>query len=172
MFDPHIIHLDDYEIRTLLPEDVGEEYAKWFTDPVVRKFINYSAENPTVESLKAYVEEKLNSEVCLFYGIFDDQGKHLGNIKFEPLSKTLKTAVLGILIGSKGRGSGLGKKVIESTTNRLRANYGINVVELGVDKDNLPAINLYTSLGFNPVSEGILLKNISSKIMQLELDKI
>jgi RimJ/RimL family protein N-acetyltransferase len=73
---------------------------------------------------------------------------HIGNVKLEPIIPK-KSAAIGILIGEESwRGKGVGFEVITRVLEFCFTDLELELVELGVDKKNLKAINLYTRLGF------------------------
>ena len=73
----------------------------------------------------------------------------IGNLKFEQIDTKKKTSVLGILIGEKKfRNRGLSLTAIKKGMDYLSNNYNIRYFWLGVNKKNLPAINLYKKAGF------------------------
>ena len=74
---------------------------------------------------------------------------HIGNIKFDEINLIKKSAVLGILIGDKDfRGKGIAREVILDSVLWLTNKYKIDTVKLGVDHNNLEALTLYQSMGF------------------------
>ena len=78
--------------------------------------------------------------------------------------------MLGILIGDKDfRGKGIAREVILNSVLWLTNKYKIDTVKLGVDFNNLEALNLYQSMGFkifekSTSSEYIMIIN-SSKLL-------
>jgi ribosomal-protein-alanine N-acetyltransferase len=95
-------------LRPLLPEDVGERYVAWMTDPEVTRFLESRFESHTQDSLRRYVEEIDGRADTLFFAIVElPGGRHVGNVKIGPIDPRHGTADLGILIGEKdcwGRG--------------------------------------------------------------------
>lgn len=119
-----------------------------------------SSINPSysLEALRAYVKDKNNSEYVLLFGLFDKSThQHIGNIKFEPIVKETKYAVLGILIGEVSyRGIGIAKEAISNTFEKILMKLGIEKIILGVDKRNSVAISAYSKCGFKVTDNALL----------------
>lgn len=137
-------------IRTLLESDVSERYLSWFAEPAVARFIHAAKEKQTLTKLKAFVAEKYESDRALLLGIFElKTGKHIGNIKFEPIDFERGVAVLGVMIGDAAwRGKGIFNEVFAATSEYLQAKMKISSFWLGVEKSNLAAIKSYVKAGF------------------------
>ena len=116
-----------------------------FNQKKIKKYIDSSPK--TISSLKIYVKEANINPNTLFWGIFKNQ-KHIGNIKIFQINAKKKIGRLGILIGDqKYRNIGIGKEVIEAIKKFLIKK---NIVKLwlGVEKNNIAAINSYKKSGF------------------------
>lgn len=74
------------------------------------------------------------------------EGKEvLGTIKWDPVENG-RTAI-DVYVASAHRGKGLGTALLEKTLQQLETER-VKEVELGVDGNNLPAIELYRKFGF------------------------
>lgn len=137
-------------LRILTPELVSESYLSWFSDQEASRHIYYAKNKVTIESLKQYVLEKLNSEDTLFFGIFDKKNhEHLGNIKYEPIDLKMGYAVMGVMIGNQDwRGRGVFSEVDQVLNLELKK-LGVQTIYLGVDKENISAIKAYNKSGFS-----------------------
>jgi RimJ/RimL family protein N-acetyltransferase len=136
-------------VRNLRYEDIGSAYESWFRDPVVRKFIRFAAQPPTLEGLREYWRQKSSDEKVDFLGIFDSAtGSHLGNIKFE-LGPRPGEAHVGFLIGDPAyRRRGLLREALPSCIAALRRARGRLNVYLTVNPGNRDAIEAFVRLGF------------------------
>ena len=143
-----IIKTKNFLIKSLVAEDVTENYLNWFKDQTVKKFIT-SFEYKDIDSLKKYVNEQSNKKNVIFLGIFTYEGLHIGNIKFENIDRKKFSATLGILIGDKNfRGKGVAVEVINACISWFFYNLSVSRFFLGVDKCNLFAIKAYKKSGF------------------------
>lgn len=145
---------DRFIARELGVEDVTERYLSWLRDPDAKKYIAAASATDGLSDLKRYVQERINRKDVLFLGIFDKStGKHVGNIKYEPIDDGLGYAVMGLLIGDPAyRGSGVTPEILKSTAQWLREHRNIKQIVLGVSKDNHRAIRAYEKAGFTIAS--------------------
>ena len=160
-------------LRTLTPADASKEYAGWLNDPTVNQYLE--TRSVTIPELRRYIEEKDESDHAIFFGIFwkdptsqhdgdlpaenrkeriDDpaspRGKHIGNVKLEPVDFVLSAATMGILIGDKDYwGKGVGTEVTNLITDYALSTLGLAEVNLGVMSTNVAAIRVYEKCGYN-----------------------
>lgn len=165
------IKIDNFILRDLLVIDVGKDYLSWFDDSLAKQFI-YSAQYINrVDDLKKYVKQKHNDDDTILLGIFNEDEKHIGNIKYDDFHRYNNAAVMGILIGDpQYRGQGLAGRVIKASSHYLYRN-GIKVVYLGIESDNQPALSAYQKIGFE-VSHNSPLPNKDGRfVMELKLSE-
>jgi|LakMenEpi03Aug12_release.lakeMendotaPanAssembly.Ray.scaffolds.fasta_scaffold807295_2 ribosomal-protein-alanine N-acetyltransferase len=137
-------------LKSLSPaQDSFENYLSWMRNDKSNPFIQGVNVDLSKQDLVDYVSEKNISETALLLGIFlIPSNTHIGNIKLEPILP-LKSATIGILIGEESwRGKGVGFEVISRVLEFCFIDLELEFVELGVNRNNLRAINLYTRLGF------------------------
>lgn len=157
-------------IRVLEESDVTDRYLRWFAEPVVARFIKAAKETQTIAKLKAYVTEKYKSDKAVLLGIFVLQsGKHVGNIKFEPINRERGAAVVGVMIGDpKWRGKGVFSEVFATASDYLRENMGVLSFWLGVEKTNFPAIITYRKAGFREAAPSAdIIGNLSADTLYM-----
>lgn len=141
---------DRFCIRTLVPEDVGNSYASWFTDATVHDFITWRPSRDAVAELSQYVAVHHARDDSLLLGVFEPSTGHVANIKYEPVDFARQTAVLGILVGNPAwRSRGLFQEVFLASSAWLKDAAGIRRIELGVDQSNVAAIAAYERAGFH-----------------------
>jgi RimJ/RimL family protein N-acetyltransferase len=119
------------------------------------EFILTCRESYSLEELKLFIERNNSVSETILLGIFHDKTKmHIGNIKYSEINQSTNSAQMGILIGqAEWRGQGVGKEVILSSARWLEEQFGIKKITLGVDINNIAAINLYDKLGFVKVNQ-------------------
>ncbi len=151
-----------FKLKILTSELVGDEYLSWFSDKSTSQYIEYAKKAVTLAELKAYAQEKLDSEDALFFGIFSrESNKHIGNIKFEPINIPGHFAIMGVLVGDiDWRGKGVFTEVDEALEEPL-INLGIEKIYLGVSQDNISAVNAYKKSGYEIDAHDFL--NVSLK---------
>lgn len=135
-------------VRELELSDATEKYQGWLRDPEVIKFL--AVRNLTLDEIKSFIQEKKNNPFCILWGIFDRRNDaHLGNIKVEPIERSVRKATVGLLIGekeywNKGYGSEAMGLIIDYCFNYL----GLEELNLGVAAEHAAAIAMYEKLGF------------------------
>jgi len=139
-----------FRLRSLTVDDVNERYRSWFNADTARMGIASARRPPTPEELRDFIAERAGRPDVLFLGIFAKQGgEHIGNIKYEPIDRKQRYAVMGILIGEKQWwGKGVTAEVLRATAAWLAEHCGTQEIVLGVMKDNLPARRSYEKVGF------------------------
>jgi len=148
-----IIETKRVSLHPLPITDVTHRYLSWLQDEESNRFIVTANSRHTIDTLKAYVKERMDRKDVLFFGIFlKNNGLHIGNIKFEPIDHVNGTATMGILIGEPNwRGRGAAAEVLGACAEWLYENHSITQIRLGVDRDNLSAIRAYLKSGFRIV---------------------
>ena len=144
------IDSERFLLRELKEDDVSEQYLSWFSDPEIRKYICSSGKTKKLEDLREYVKSKIYNNSVLFLGIFDNEnGMHIGNIKYEPVDSILGYAIVGVMIGETYcRGKSVTSEVIGASARWLKLHRNINQILLGVSKNNYMAIRSYEKTGF------------------------
>jgi RimJ/RimL family protein N-acetyltransferase len=144
----HTVEGERLLLRTLTPDDASEEYAGWLNNPVVNKYLE--TQSVTIEELKEYIRKREESDEAVFFGIYwKETGKHIGNIKLEPIDFTAGTAFMGILIGDQDYwGKGVGTEVTNLINNFAFDVLGMKEIHLGVISENKPAIRVYEKCGY------------------------
>jgi ribosomal-protein-alanine N-acetyltransferase len=144
------IHTPRFLLRELAETDVTKRYLGWFRDSDATRFITAAAKTRTLSDLADYVRERVGRLDVVFLGIFEKTtGRHIGNIKYEPVNADEGYAIMGILIGEPAwRGKGVTAEVLTASAQWLKAHRKINQILLGVSEDNPAAIRAYGKVGF------------------------
>lgn len=142
---------DRFTFQNLEPNhEKLKNYLNWMRDIENNLFIESIDINYSIDDLSQFIHEKNISSEALLLGVFENSsGIHFGNIKFEPIDISLKTAWLGILIGDlRYRGKGFAKEIIDTTCKYISNYYEISKIYLGVDKNNSAALKAYLKCNF------------------------
>ena len=147
---PVVIETDRFFLRELTVDDVSDRYLGWLSDSAAKKWIATAESTRELADLREYVQQRVGREDVLFLGIFSKMDKlHIGNIKYEPVLLDEGSAELGILIGDFAfRGKRVFAEVLAASTEWLRLNRQIRRIYLGVERENLSAVNAYQKAGF------------------------
>mgnify|MGYP001610838391 CR=1 FL=1 len=134
-------------VRTLEPGDATEEYAGWLNDPEVNRFL--ATKSATVDELRDYISKKDEQDDTLFFGIFLNDGTHIGTIKLEPIDLVEKKATIATMIGNKRYwGRGFAPESSKLLIDYCFVELGLDEVNFGVLDKNTASIRAYEKLGF------------------------
>ena len=127
---------------------------KWLNNSMVNKYIGDEIGKRTsrIKQEKWFDDYLKDKNKRFFTILFNDEP--VGLIGFSNISKQNKNADLFVVIGEDNyRGKGIGRNsmswLIDFGFNRL----GLHKINLGVVKDNIPAVSLYKRLGFKVEGE-------------------
>lgn len=96
--------LDDgvIRLRCLCREDVGDKYLGWMHDPDVNRYLEIRHNLPAdVSDLVKFVDFVNDSPDSILFGIFLQDGTHIGNIKLGPINVTNQRTEIGLLLGDR-----------------------------------------------------------------------
>jgi ribosomal-protein-alanine N-acetyltransferase len=131
----------------------SQEYLSWLNDKEVYQYLDTGGDY-THEKLLTYLIDSTNQQTLFWAIIIKETNMHIGNIKIDPINIRNQIGEYGILMGNRDSwGKGFAKEA-----SKVVIDYCFNVIELrkitlGVIKDNVAAVKLYESLGFE--EEGI-----------------
>lgn len=157
-------------LRKLSVDDDLTSYLYWMQTPSNNPFILSAALSYDLNQLKNFINTCNNQSDVNLFGIFTNKdGVHIGNIKFDEINLLNKSATFGILIGDKNfRGKGFAKEAIIASVLWLKDNYNVETIKLGVDHENISALNLYLKLGFKIIEQ----TKTGSHIMEAKVKKL
>lgn len=140
------------KFRSIRRSDIPN-YVKWLNNPKANEFIGDGI-RVSIKSATQWFNNYSKDRNKKFY-IISDRKKAIGFMGLKNISKRNKNAELFICIGDDDyRGKGVGKKAIKWLTNYGFNRLKLHKINLGVFKENVPAVKLYESLGFK--TEGIM----------------
>jgi len=136
------------KIRKHLQKDIPYR-VKWLNNFNVNKFIGDELGQKTnLKKEKEWFANYLKAKNKKFFTICDNS-KPIGFMGLSNISKSNKNADLFIAIGDDDyRGKGIGKIAMEWMIGYGFKKLKLHKINLGVIKENLPAVKLYQSLGF------------------------
>lgn len=138
-------------LRLLTEADATPQYAQWLNDPIVNQYLE--TRTVTVDELRSYIREKRESPSALLLGIFwKENGRHIGNVKLEPVDRDTKHATMGILIGNKEYwGKGVATEATNLISDYAFEHLGMQTITLGVISENTAALRVYEKCGFERI---------------------
>ena len=145
-------------LKPITLNEVNEKYLSWLQDVEVMQGIATSGY--TLDSLKKYVTDRIDSPQVAFFGIFDSKtSEHIGNVKLDFHDVKANVSELGLLIGNKNYwGRGIGYEACNLAISYGFEKMNLRKIYLAVYENNLNAKKLYEKLGF--ILEGTLRKQI------------
>lgn len=135
-------------LKTLGEKNATKEYCGWLNDPEVNKYLE--TRKATAAQIKKYIREKNKNPNCLFLGVFfKKNGRHIGNIKLEPIDFENRRATIGILIGNKNyQNKKIGAEAMKLLIDYAFSRLNLQEVNLGVISENKRAISCFQKIGF------------------------
>lgn len=150
-------------LRKITLEDVTDEYASWFNDDEIRKYIENQPPKPyTKAMLETYVKQMLNEKDNYMFVILDKtNGTHIGNVKLHNFNHINGTCEYGMVIGNKqywnkGYGEEVSNMIFDLAFNTL----GMRKMWATIKANNPRVIRMVEKLGFT--IEGCLRKHTFS----------
>ena len=151
---PVFLEGKEFIVRTLERSDLTPRYLGWLTDPEINRFLEPSRDNYTMQQLEEYFESLDDWTHLLFAIIHKESGQHVGNISFNPISRTHHRTGMGGLIGERAFWGT--RAFVESMG--LLMEYGFRErtfvkIHSGVVLENIPCIVASKKVGL--VQEGL-----------------
>ena len=130
-------------------EHCSPEYVSWMNDPEVNLYLE-SGGNYSLDVLRDYLLKAVANKEILFWAIhIKSSGKHIGNIKIDPIYFKHGRGEYGILLGDKTEwGKGFAREASLLTMEYFFNELKFRKLTLGVIEGNDAAIQLYKNLGF------------------------
>lgn len=125
-----------------------KEYVNWLNDLEVYQYLDTGG-SYTLEGLSHYLNNYLKNPVLFWAIIVKKTNAHIGNIKIDPINQRNQIGEYGILMGDrKNWGKGYAKEASKIVISYCFNSLKLRKITLGVIKDNIAAVKLYESLGF------------------------
>ncbi len=142
------IESERLEFHPICLEHCTSEYVSWLNDPIIYQYLETGG-GYTLQMLSEYLDNVMKKSI-LFWGIhIKSSRKHIGNIKIDPINNRHGFGEYGILLGDKQEwGKGYAKEASIAIIDYCFEKYNLRKINLGVVAENLPAVHLYKSLGF------------------------
>jgi ribosomal-protein-alanine N-acetyltransferase len=132
---------------------ISLDYLSWMNDPEVFLYLE-SGGNYSMNELQEYVKNSVQKKILFWAITIKYNGKHIGNIKIDPVSQRHGTGEYGIMLGDRDEWrKGYATEASIGLINYCFDVLGIRKINLGVVKDNESAVQLYEKLGFKTEGE-------------------
>ena len=129
--------------RPLSSEFISEEYVNWMNDEEVNRYLE-SGGDYTIEKLKDFLTEVDRNDILFWAILLKDDGKHIGNIKIDPINTRNKVGEYGIIIGDRfAWGKGFAREASQRIIDYcFSPQLDLRKITLGVVCDNIKAYKL------------------------------
>jgi ribosomal-protein-alanine N-acetyltransferase len=135
-----------------------DKYLDWLNDSEVYKYLETRG-NQTRETLKDFIEKQIGGETAIWAISIKENASHIGNIKVDPINWKHGFGEYGILMGDKEQwGKGYAKEASQAVIDYFFETKQLRKINLGVVKDNKPAVKLYENMGFK--TEGLYINHV------------
>lgn len=119
------------------------------TEPRVNNYLK-SGGDYDIQKLESFLKDLEEQEILFWAIIFKKTGKHIGNIKIDPIDWNRRSGEYGIMMGDtfvwgKGYAFEASNAIIDFCFDSL---IGLKSITLGVLSENEAALRLYYKLGF------------------------
>lgn len=159
-----------FRLRSMDESFVSQQYLDWIH--LASEYVNVKTpdDNQTLDDLRAYIAARVDRDDVLFLAIVDvETGRHIGNIKYEPVDVKAGFAVMGILVGDpEFRGKGVAGEVLDASTAWLKTHRGIHTIVLGVSVKNPAAIRAYEKVGFVLEDTPLVVKSHPDQVLMVK----
>lgn len=143
-----VLHTQRLTLTALNTSFCTEDYVNWMNDLQVNAFLETGGDY-TLQQLRNYLEEVEKNPKLFWAILFTTSGKHIGNIKIDPVNRERNCGEYGMMIGDTSFWyKGLAKEASQAVIQYCFTQLGLARIELGVLENNHAAIALYRKLGF------------------------
>ena len=136
-------------LRPLCLTHCTTKYVEWMNNREVFRYLETGG-NYKLEDLRKYLKGVEANDSMLFWAIhLKEGGKHIGNIKIDPVNKRHGLGEYGIMIGDSDEwGKGYAKEASELVIHHCFRDLRLRKITLGVVENNTSAVALYNKIGF------------------------
>ncbi len=135
-------------LRLLHPGDVSDDYVAALNDPAVNQNMVVGVQyRETHETVRAYIEENLQSNNSLLFGLFMSEGTLVGTSRLHGMEEgSLWMGVL--LFTSEWRGKGWGARVVRAVSDYALAEFNTGIIRAGIYQRNEISRKCFSNAGF------------------------
>ncbi|HEU0117623.1 MAG TPA: GNAT family protein [Alphaproteobacteria bacterium] len=126
-----------------------ETYALWLNDKDVGRYMETRHKRWTTESIKGFINEQNASSDQMLFGIFQENGAHIGNIKLGPINIIHKNAQISLFIGDKNAwGKGYATEAISLVRDYAFQKLHLQKLTAGMYSANQGSYRAFLAAGF------------------------
>ena len=122
-----VLEGDIISLRQISLQDCTNKYVEWLNDPEVNQYLETRWYKQDISTIRGFVKSQLeNNDSFLFAIIYNEDNRHIGNIKIGPINKNHNHADISYFIGDKS----LWNKGIASEAIPIICKYGFEELNL------------------------------------------
>ena len=138
-------------LRTLEPQDIGNQYLSWMQDPEVTQYLEARFSPPTnTGDLFDFVNTNNKSHNTILLGIFiKGKHSHIGNIKIGPIQTAHARTDIGYILGDKSSWrKGYATEAIKAATQYAIEHLNLKKIKAGCYELNVGSAKALMRSGF------------------------
>jgi len=132
------------EIRPAVPEE-SVYLSQWLTDPAILRWFPMSDAREIDDAVRIWMGYAKFQACFTIY--LDGVPAGMSTLYLQPYQKFAHQCLFAIIVDEKYRNQGMGKALLEHTTQAAREKFNIEILHLEVYSGN-PAFRLYERMGF------------------------
>ena len=147
-------------LKTMVVEDITEEYINWLNDFETNKFLEVKFIPQTRKSVEKYVRKSLIDQNSSHFGVFEHNSLRLiGTVTFNNVDNHHLSAAISFVIGHpEAKGKDYGTEAVHAATNFMLNTKRFIKVYGGYYEDNKAAEKVFQKNGY--IVEGRLKKKL------------
>lgn len=144
--------LEQSHVRLRLVElaDCTDRYVAWLHDAEVNRYLETRWVEQTIDGVREFVGNLLNSPHSYLFAIVNPDGQHIGNIKLGPIEPRHLYADLSYFLGDRSAwGKGYATIAVRMATRFGFERLGLHRVQAGFYETNLGSQRVLEKAGFS-----------------------
>lgn len=150
MLENNFIKGKQIYLREVRSSDANANYYKWLNSPEINKYLETRFIPQSLDKITAYINNLSGQQDEVFFAIcWQENKKHIGNIKLGPMNWIHRRGDIGLLIGEKD----YWQKGVATEAISLVAEYAFNILNLnkitaGCHRGNIGSLKAFQKAGF------------------------
>lgn len=138
-------------LEPIAEQHVSARYVDWLNDPEVNQFLETKFQTQSLQTVRAFVREKMQKLEEPFFAIVEKLGRqHIGNIKLGPINPHHQHADISLFIGERGAwGKGFASEAISRLCDYAFRERKLEMLRAGAYAKNLGSIRAFEKAGFH-----------------------
>ena len=133
MITNKILRGKNITLRQISIQDCSDNYVDWLNDPEVNQYLETKWSNWDLKAIRGFVASQRDSDHSILFSIFfNENERHIGNIKIGPIHEQYHHADISYFIGEKNLwGKGIATEAIHLVCEFGFIDLGLHRLEAG-----------------------------------------